>query len=167
MLTSLRKALERLDPISLLGFLIIAGSAMKLMTVGNLPYYRSVHAPLTEGALLFRYAGSVGLRILGVIAGIGIIRRKEMGRRLLIGLCSFTIVVIHWKHPLHSFRATLAATHGRLETVAALLGKPAPTLDEMYAVAWLPRLAVCAADVALSAFLIFFFMRRKVAQEFH
>lgn len=166
MLSSLKKALERPDPITILGLMIFAGSALKLMTVGNLPYYRSVHAPLTEGALLLRYAGSVGLRILGIVAGIGIVLRKEACRRLLVGLCSFTIVAIHWKHPLHSFRATLAATHGRLETVAALLGKPAPTLEEMYAVAWLPRLVVCAGDVALSAFLIFFFMRRKISNEF-
>lgn len=155
-----------LDPVTVVGILLFAGSMMKLGTVIDLSYYRILHSPLSEGTILFRYVGSVGLRILGIIAGIGIVYRKDLCRRLAIGLAVFTIAAIHWKHPLHAFKNVMASQHGQLEALAKLFGKPAPTLEAMQSIAWIPRLAVCATDIAISAFLIVFLTRREISKQF-
>ena len=159
---------KEIDWVSLVGLFIVFISTVKIASLAqNWSRYRFLLRPMPENIIWLRYAGSLGLRVLGVIAGIGILRRQEMCRRLMIGLSSLTIVALHWKHPFYSFRPAMAIAHGWMAPLAARLGEPLPSLEACVAGAWIPWMIVCSLDVALSSFLIFFFTRRDISKQFH
>jgi hypothetical protein len=56
-----------------------------------------------------RYYFSWLQRILGILAGIGILARKEIARKLAFVIGGFTVLTVYWKHPYEAVK--LHAAH--------------------------------------------------------
>jgi hypothetical protein len=84
----------------LFGVLLILSSLShinKLVTEKDL--YERYYSYLPAGLLAARYSFSWFQRIIGILAGVGILARKEMARKLAFFIGGFTILTIYWKHP--------------------------------------------------------------------
>ena len=53
---------------------------------------------------LLRYSFSWFQRILGILAGCGILARKEIARKLAFAIGAFTLLTVYWKHPYEAVK---------------------------------------------------------------
>jgi len=81
-----------------LGILFIISSLVQ-MTGLEYTRYQYLFQPLFGWLTLIRYVGSWALRVLGVIAGVGLLYRKNFARKIVIGISWYTILTLYWKHP--------------------------------------------------------------------
>ena len=66
-----------------------------------------VSASVPDWLIPIRYCFSLGLCIFGIAVAVGLLARKEVFRKLGIGLGVFTLLTIYWKHqPATFFRHT-------------------------------------------------------------
>lgn len=84
--------------VRLFGALIIIISVVQLYLF-NFSQYKIAFMYLPEKQILVRFTISIGLRVVGLAAGVGIFLKKEVFRKLIICLCSFNVLFIYWKHP--------------------------------------------------------------------
>ena len=121
--------------------------------------YAVKFSPLPEKFILARYVLSIGIRIFLLIAGIGILFRKDIFRKSVLFISLFTICTVYWKHPFLCFKNSLMLNIKQGMLSVDLL----PKIDTM---AWI-CLAVCyLIDIIIATFLIYLFTRPKIKEQF-
>ncbi len=70
----------------------------------NYGYYQQFFQFMPDSLIPWRYSFSLLLRITSIACGLGIILRKDIFRRILVGICVFNIVTIYWKHPPYAIQ---------------------------------------------------------------
>ena len=82
------------------GVLLIVSSLshmQKLVTDRQL--YFTYYSYLPVWLIPIRYSFSWFQRIAGILAGAGILARKEIARKLAFVIGGFTVATVYWKHP--------------------------------------------------------------------
>lgn len=86
--------------VMIFGILLILSSLMHMQKlVVDCGLYADYYAYLPPGMALARYCFSWFQRICGILAGAGILARKEIARKLAFAIGGFTLATVYWKHP--------------------------------------------------------------------
>lgn len=145
--------------------LLIASSLFHMSTlIFSRAWYWHNFAYLPSDILIMRYLFSWAQRILGLMAGFGIMQLKNAYRRLALVLAFFTISALYWKHPYRAF-----LNHAeRLDELLGFLFKQAGHPEISFASLAVPGLiAHYALDIIFFGSLIYYFTRPEVKKHFH
>ena len=90
----------------IIGILWIAASLNRIIVVSNWPEYQHMfgYHYLPAAWVLIRYIGSLTQKVLGLIAGFGLVARQRWAAQTIIILSALNIVTVFWKHPYEAFR---------------------------------------------------------------
>lgn len=121
---------------------------------------------LPDRIIIVRYFVSIGLRIVGLIAGIGILFRKNLFRRLALALSFFTILTIYWKHPINCFRIIFDRIGQQILATSAIADQALTVIKLLQSVMWVTLVIVYIIDLGFSICLIYYFTRPKVKEQF-
>ena len=90
----------------IIGILYIIGPVIHINTlITQKDWYFSLYSYMPDWLSMTRYSFSWLQRILALTAAIGILYHKEIYRKLLLTLCTFTALTVYWKHPYEAFAA--------------------------------------------------------------
>jgi hypothetical protein len=139
---------------------LILFSANDLWNFSHFERYQLIFQYLPQDTILLRHKFSIALRAAILITAVGVLFRKDLFRRLMIGISFFTIITIYWKHPLDCYRHIFKRM--------AELGLMQPSLLRLSnTFSWTMMIGCYAIDIALSAGLIYFFTRPFVKSQFN
>ena len=142
---------------TVIGWMVVAAAVLQLLFLVNFAHYRFLHQYLPDTLILPRYLVSIAIRLVMLACGIGVLKRREFFRRLLIATCFLTILTLYWKHPMASFKSILIQLQHR-----GLLINP-----ELYPfLLWSLLGIVCVSDILNSVLLVYFYSRPKVIVQF-
>jgi hypothetical protein len=148
--------------VTIIAVLYIIGPLIHINTlISQKDWYFSLYSYMPQWLLVTRYSFSWLQRILALTAAIGILYYRDLYRKLLIALCSFTILTVYWKHPYEAFHAhtkNLDAQFGYL-----LKGAPGLTFESLTVVS---IIAHCLVNIAFSGTVIYFLTRPRVKNLF-
>ncbi|MFA4989430.1 MAG: hypothetical protein WC576_01520 [Candidatus Omnitrophota bacterium] len=138
--------------------LIIVYSLHGLPTVNFNTYYAKFY-PSSEKIILARYILSIALRIVLIISGIGILFRRDIFRKAILGISFFTIATVYWKHPVICFKRVLLwkINQGVL---------PIDVLPKIDMLSWFSAIICSLMDIGFTLCLIYYFTRPKVKKQF-
>ena len=133
--------------------------------MGGLGYNRYIYLfqDLPAQVVLLRYAGSWFWRILGLVVGVGLLFRKDICRKIGIGLCWYTIVTIYLKHPYAALDHAIQelVRQGAIDPgVWAAAGMSYPAFVGTSVI------MACSLDVLFFTVFIFYFQRADVRKFF-
>lgn len=147
------------------GVLLIVTSASQMLALVDYPRYTILFNYIPQELLYFRYAVSWVLRILGLASGIGILRFKEIYRKIGLALSGFTIVTIFWKHPYAGFQNHIHDLSQRglfdWNAVVAASRLPEATLIGICVV------VASLVDLIFAGVFIYYFTRDPIKDRFH
>ena len=105
--------------VTLFGILLILSSLIHIQKlIHEIPLYVHYYSDLPPEWIVARYAFSWFQRLVGILAAVGILARREIARRLGIALGCFTVLTVYWKHP---YAAVLLHTQHLDKTLGFLL----------------------------------------------
>ena len=139
---------------------LIFFSAKDLWNFAHFERYRLIFQYLPQDTILLRHKFSIALRAAMLITAVGVLFRKELFRRLMIGIFSFTIITIYWKHPLGCYRHIFK---GMAES--GLIQSSLLRLSDTFS--WIMMISCYAIDISVAAGLIYFFTRPVVKSQFN
>jgi len=144
--------------IIIFSILIIIYSLHGLPTVNFNTYYIKFY-PSSEKAILARYIFSIALRVVLIISGIGILFRRDIFRKIILGVSFFTIATVYWKHPVICFKRVLMwkISQGVL---------PVDVLPKIDMLSWFSAVICSIMDIGFTLCLIYYFTRLKVKKQF-
>jgi len=145
------------------GVLIIVSSLIHIhLLVSQYDWYReNMLTCMPEWLVVVRHCFSLFQRILGLTIAVGILRSKNIFRKLGIALGVFTICTLYWKHPYSAFlRHTnyLDQQFGHLLTAA-----PGITFSSLALISLIVHYIL---DIAFWGIFIYYFTRPKVKVQF-
>lgn len=121
--------------------------------------YYSKFRPAPQDLIFIRYLFSIALRLALFISGIGILFRKNIFRKITIGISFFTIATVYWKHPVICFKRVLL---WRI-TQGVLSADIIPRIDRL---SWV-CVAICSViDISICLCLIVYLTRPEVKKQF-
>ena len=126
-------------------------------------WYLDTYSYLPGGLAIIRYSFSWFQRILGLIAGVGILARKEFARKLAFLIGAFTVLTVYWKHP---YDAVARHTHYLDTTQAGQLLSATGTGVTFSSVTPYAVIGLIACDVIFWTIFFIFFTRPSVRQQF-
>jgi len=157
--TNLKK--KKLWGINIFGILLIFSSLFQMTGLG-FARYKYLFDYMSAEIVLFRYFISWMLRILGIASAIGILRRKDIFRKIALGIFIFTILTVYWKHPHIGFeRHTQYLDQMAIETGISELRTRSFSSLTSYAV-----IGARFLDALFAACFIYYFTRPKVKAQF-
>jgi hypothetical protein len=159
---------KRSKGVTIFGILLIVSSLWELKNLADFNYYLFLFQQLPEQAIRVRYFGSITLRMLGLVSGIGILGLRNIFRKIAISLNWFTILTIYWKHPIYTLRNIYK---GYLEQIVNIMvfTKYGPNfpIDRIYEKSLLVASTFLnVVDLVFAFSLIYFFTRPTVKQQF-
>jgi hypothetical protein len=156
--TGIVKRVKISKGIIIFSILIIIYSLHGLPTVNFNTYYTKFY-PSSEKAILARYIFSIALRIVLVISGVGILFRRDIFRKIILGISFFTVVTVYWKHPVICFKRVLIwkINQGVL---------PIDVLPKIDMLSRVSAIICSSVDIGFALCLVYYFTRPKVKQQF-
>ena len=140
--------------------LLMCGSLYKSWGFMDYDYYRFMFQSLDKRIVIFRYGGSVALRIAGIAVAIGTLGLKERSHRYFIWLSIFTLGVLYWKHPPYVFEQIAHNTEQLfLNTTAA-----DPLVYPVHP--WISLSFHYLTDIVFSGSALYYFTRPSVKEHF-
>jgi len=150
--------------ISIFGTLLVLGAlGWFMLSLSNFSFYEHLFRHLSREAVVSRYSLSVSARLIGLIAGIGILYRKNIFRRIGIYLCLSTLVSIYWKHPVVLFEQAVYDLDAKTNNMFSVLQEHGISYLD---IAHISRFILCLLDVCFALCFIFYFTRPKVKEQF-
>jgi hypothetical protein len=156
--TGLVKSNKISKEIIILSFIIILYGLQGMPTWDFEAYYVKFY-PAARELIFTRYLVSLTLRIILFVSGVGIIFRKEIFRKIVIGLAYFSLVTIPWKHPVTAVERFIL-----LKINAGVL--PVNLLPRIDWVAGAYVTIYSIIDIVTASFLIYLFTRTKIRGQF-
>lgn len=113
--------------------------------------------------MVLRYCFSWFQRILGLIAGMGILRLKDTARKIAICIGWFTILTIYWKHPYDAFEKHAVYLDQHYGYIFQMMGYPKLSFVPLT----LPALIIqYVLDILFCGVMIYYFTRPAVKAHF-
>ena len=144
--------------IIILGILVVLYSFQGIPTF-DFESYAVKFRPLAEEIILARYVFSIIFRVAIFVIGIGILFRKEIFRKSIIGFSLFTIATVYWKHPVSVFKRVLMWNIQQGAVSADML----PRIDIL---AWESAVFCYTVDIVIASVLIYLFTRPHISEQF-
>jgi hypothetical protein len=147
----------------LFGALLILSSLVhmhKLLVEKGL--YERYYSYLPAGLVAVRYSFSWVQRVLGILAGVGLLARKEIARKLAFFIGGFTILTVYWKHPYEAVRLHTQYLDQQLGHLLSWTG----TGVTFSGLTPLVVAALIACDIIFWAIFFYFFTRPSVKVQF-
>jgi hypothetical protein len=142
----------------ILSFSIILYTLQGMPTLDFNSYYVRFY-PAARELIFFRYLVSLALRTIMLVSSVGIIFRKEIFRKIIIGSACFILVTIFWKHPVAAVKRFIL-----LKINAGVLS--VDLLPKIDLVAWAYVVAYSIIDIIIVSFLIYLFTRPRIKEQF-
>ena len=149
--------------VTVFGALLILSSFVhiqKMIVEG--PVYVHYYSYLSPEWIVARYAFSWFQRLVGILAGVGILARKEIGRKLALLIGIFTVLTVYWKHPYEAVK--LHTEH--LDQKYGYLLAWTRTGVTFSSVTSASVFFLILSDVVFWAVFIYFFTRPSVKRQF-
>ena len=149
-------------------FLTLIGVLLVLTSLGHMDSllywsrYQKEFSFLPELFVVIRYAGSWTQRVLGLFAGIGLICRNELSRRVIIALSVFNIITAYWKHPYDVFYQEMLKQRSTFEGALAQNG----VAFDPVSLAWTVTISAVIFEVVTFGFLVWYLQRASIKEEF-
>lgn len=124
--------------------------------------YEHYYSYLPTRLVAIRYAFSWFQRILGILAGVGILARKEIARKLAFFIGGFTILTVYWKHPYEAVKFHTQYLDQQLGHLLSWTG----TGVTFTALTPLVVAALIACDIIFWVIFFYFFTRPPVKCQF-
>lgn len=139
-------------------------SFYELTSVLNTRWYWYLFQYMPQNQIMLRFTCSLLGRVLLIIACIGLWRQKNWGRKMTLILLFINILTIPWKHPTAGFENCLTYYPSTLKMLDSLPGDIVSQRANYF-----PLIAMIMAtgNLLINGFLIFFFTRKKIAQQFN
>ena len=138
---------------------LIFFSAKDLWNFSHFERYQLIFQYLPQDTILLRHKCSVAIRAATLITAIGILFRKDIFRKLIIGISSFNIATIYWKHPLDCYRHIF-----KRMAESGLMQPSLLHLRETFS--WIMMIICYIIDISIAVGLIYFFTRPFVKNQF-
>lgn len=126
-------------------------------------WYLDTYSYLPGGLTIVRYSFSWLQRVLGLIAGVGILARKEFARKLAFLIGAFTVLTVYWKHP---YEAVARHTHYLDTTQAGQILSATGTGITFSSITPYAVAGLIACDIIFWAIFFIFFTRPSVRRQF-
>ncbi len=147
------------------GVLLILTSIWQAQKFLSFDNYSRVFQQLPQFFIVGRYIISITLRVLGFLAGIGLLLRKDIARKLALGIVIFTLFTLYWKHPYFVVYNYYKISFYFTQNPDMMTQFVLPETIKQYA---LVTLAVFYLfDIIFCSGLIYYFTRPKVKAQFH
>lgn len=138
---------------------LISFSLKDLWNFSHFERYQFMFNYLPQDVMMLRYKFSIALRLAILVTAIGIMFRKELFRKLMVGIAIFTIMTIYWKHPLDCYRNIFKRM--------ADIGLMQPSLVHLSdTLSYAMMISCYAIDLAISIGLVYFFTLSGVKNQF-
>jgi hypothetical protein len=150
----------------LIGLLYIIGPLIHLnKLVFDKAWYFDTYSYMPKWLMLTRYSFSFFQRIVALITAAGLLRFKEIYRKILIGICIFTMSTVYWKHPYPAF---LAHTKGLdIKYGAYLNSLTRNNVKITFEMLTVPSIIVhCLLNIAFCGVVIYFLTRPGIKKLF-
>ena len=145
------------------GVLLILSSLSHVSKlVAEKQVYYHYYSYLPPWLTTLRYSFSWFQRIAGILAGAGILARKEIARKLAFAIGWFTVLTVYWKHP---YAAVKLHTQYLDQQMGYLLAMPGTHIT-FTSMTWLSVIALILCDIIFWAFFFYFFTRPSVKNQF-
>jgi hypothetical protein len=115
--------------------------------------------PEPEKIIFIRYIFSLAIRAALLVSGVGILFRKDIFRKVILGVSFFTLATIYWKHPAICFKRVLL-----WKVAQGIL--PAEVIPKADMLARMSSIICSSVDIVFALCLIYYFTRPKVKQQF-
>lgn len=153
-------AIKRSKGVTFFAIILILGALFQMAVVysGGYKFYCYLHQEYGSGMLFVRYLVSWGIKIAGLILGIGIWKLNDWARKLLIAYYVFIIATVHLKHSFSAYvihMRNLDAAYGHL-------------LDgfTFVSLTWPALIIQRGLDIVFGLAIIYFFTRPEVRRQF-
>ena len=147
--------------VTIFGILLILGALFQMLG-SKLDVYKFMFQPLPERIILIRYFISIILLILGVITGVGILRLKDIFRKIAIFIGFFTLYTYIVEGPLFAFKSMPKFVELQL---AGLVSAGEIPESIIYPVIWGSIIISAIIDFGFAVCLIYFFTRPQVKEQ--
>lgn len=143
--------------------IIVGGSLWFLLPYARFPYYQSVFNYLPGSVILARYALSLSRRCLEIVLGLGLLRRKNIFRKISLGFFTIMLLATCWVHP---YRLVAMKVESNRKIASILSQDPDKRItvqgfiNIVYAVIVIPHMG-------FAAIFLYYFTRPKVREQFH
>jgi hypothetical protein len=151
--------------IIIFGIFLVITSFLQIQKFSSFNNYRIIFQHLPDNLIIVRYFISIGLRILGFIAGCGLLFRKEFARKLSIYLAIFTICTIYWKHPYPVVANSCRIVYYTMYNSSGATQFVLPA--EVKTVTLLALIVFYLIDIIFFSVLIYYFTRPRVREQFN
>lgn len=148
--------------VTIFGILFILGSLFQMLGL-KVADYKFMFQPLPEKIILIRYFISVAVLILGVITGIGLLRLKNIFRKMALFLGFFTLYTYILESPFFVFKNMPEYVEQQFISIASTGAIPESII---YAILWTSIIVSLVIDFGFAGGLIYFFTRPKVKEQF-
>lgn len=146
---------------------LIVTSLLQITALVDAGHYWDLFQGLPPAAITGRYVASWVARGIGFAAGVGILQRREVFRKIAIALGWVTIATVQWKHPYDGFARHISDLELRVPQFGALLREGFGQLGiERSTMTWIIVLIARAQEVLLALLLIWYFTRPHVKTQF-
>ncbi|MDE2214598.1 MAG: hypothetical protein KGJ61_05700 [Candidatus Omnitrophica bacterium] len=149
----------RSNGVTVWGWLLILGSLyqMTALALGGYKHYAYLFGQYPPGIIDLRYGVSWIIKLLGLVAGIGILKLNEWCRKLAVFNSLFVVLLVNLKHPYAAY-----ALHAKYldQTMGGIF--PVTFSDFVWPALIIQR----SIDVIFGLLLIYFFTRPGVKRQF-
>lgn len=147
--------------IAVFGMLLILSSLMHMLKlVVERQVYAEYYAYLPAWLLTARYSFSWFQRLCGILAGAGILARKELARKLALAIGWFTLATVYWKHPYPAVKVHVKYIDPQFGYFISQIGVPLSTIVLLSVVG----LILC--DAVFWGIFLYYFSRPSVKRQF-
>ncbi len=127
-------------------------------------WYFTLYRSMPHWLMIARYCFSWLQRILGLIAGIGIIFHIELCRKLIIAISAFAIATISWKHPYTAYIYHAEYLDQHFMPMLRSMGVELPSFSSVTIHALIVQRTI---DVIFFSVLIYYFTRPDIKALFN
>ena len=147
--------------VTIFGCLLILGCLYQMGVLFSAGYghYSYLNQEYPPEIIFIRWIVSWVIRITGLIAGIGILKLKDVCRKFAILSSFFTVVTVHLKHSYPAY-----ALH--MKYLDASTGVGAHSSVSFVSLTWPALIAQRCVSVIFGVLLIYFFTHPEVRKQF-
>jgi hypothetical protein len=129
-------------------------------------HYLFMFQDLPPQLIVLRYWGSIGLRLLTLVAAFGMVMGKEGARRLMIYISVYTIVTIYFKHPYSAIVNSNIYWNLNMSDFERVASLPWNKEIQYYPLMAARMMNLCAKDILKSVFVILMLNAPKMQKLF-
>ena len=147
--------------IGVIGGIFVFGAFMTLCALPNYDWYKYCLSDFDPAWIPLRYAVSWAQRLVGLIAGFGLIAHRRWAAQIVVYLSIFNILTVYWKYPYQSFIKQSIILNRDLGGMFAGIGVPEVNFTSHVMAAVVSAYLI---DFLFFGFVVFYLTRPQVKE---